>query len=181
MLVKAVDQVLKSLEKGLSIEDFKLYVELEKIQDFISQAKDELRSIQPLDSAGSHIPTAKDELFAVAEATQEATNTILDSAEAIENQISSLDPALQEIFQDHVTRIYEACNFQDITGQRIKKVTNTLKQIDEKIGQILKEFKPIDREKKPVEEAPQGENYLNGPQLPQSAKSQEDIDALFTQ
>ena len=44
--------------------------------------------------------------------------------------------------QDAVTRIYEACSFQDITGQRITKVVTTLKVIEEKVAHIISTFGP---------------------------------------
>ena len=42
--------------------------------------------------------------------------------------------------QDATTRIYEACGFQDITGQRITKVVATLKAIERKVAQIVATF-----------------------------------------
>jgi chemotaxis regulatin CheY-phosphate phosphatase CheZ len=38
---------------------------------------------------------------------------------------------LAEDVQDHLTRIYEACNFQDIAGQRIGKVIETLSAVED--------------------------------------------------
>ena len=42
--------------------------------------------------------------------------------------------------QDAVTQIYEACSFQDITGQRITKVVTTLKAIEGKVAHIISTF-----------------------------------------
>ncbi len=42
--------------------------------------------------------------------------------------------------QDATTRIYEACSFQDITGQRITKVVATLKTIERKVAHIIGTF-----------------------------------------
>ena len=47
--------------------------------------------------------------------------------------------------QDATTRIYEACSFQDITGQRITKVVTTLKTIEAKVAQIVATFGSGDR------------------------------------
>jgi chemotaxis protein CheZ len=188
-IMKAVTEVLYSLDKGLNFQDFKLYGEIEKIQRFIDQAKRDLSDLQPHDISKTYIPTAKDELSAVVEATEEATGTILDATEAIESMMANLPKEMQNTLQEHITQIYEACNFQDITGQRIKKVTSTLKYIDEKISGILETFKASlpeeiesqpSRAQKPAPSQPKEEDkYLNGPQLPDHAKSQDDIDALF--
>jgi len=81
---------------------------------------------------------------------------------------------------DATTRIYEACSFQDITGQRITKVVGTLKAIEAKVAQITSHFgaqrqAPLDR---PVGE-PAEASLLNGPQHPAVAMDQSDIDKLL--
>ena len=83
--------------------------------------------------------------------------------------------------QDAVTKIYEACSFQDITGQRITKVVTTLKAIEGKVAQIITTFgvqvgTADAREGPPVAN---GAELLNGPQLPSNAMDQSDIDKLL--
>ena len=81
--------------------------------------------------------------------------------------------------QDATTRIYEACSFQDITGQRITKVVGTLKTIEAKVVQIVATFGNGDRQT-PVELAVEGAaELLNGPQHPAVAMDQSDIDKLL--
>ena len=83
--------------------------------------------------------------------------------------------------QAATTRIYEACSFQDITGQRITKVVTTLKAIEGKIAQIIGTFgragsiASADLRKATHPEA----ELLNGPQLPANAMDQSDIDKLL--
>ncbi len=91
--------------------------------------------------------------------------------------------------QDVVTRIYEACSFQDLTGQRITKVVTTLKTIEKKVAHIIDVFQPdpngergeavavARKEPPPPEDA--AASLLNGPQLPANAMDQSDIDALL--
>ena len=91
---------------------------------------------------------------------------------------------------DHVIAIYQACSFQDITGQRINKVVKTLKQIESKVDQLLSAFgdEVAQQRTKATNEAAAAqesakaareEHLLNAPQLPTEAVSQADIDALF--
>ena len=83
-------------------------------------------------------------------------------------------PASQMI-QAAVTRIYEACTFQDIAGQRIAKVIKTLKMIDAKITGLINNAMPGEvREESPEE----GQGLLNGPAL-HNGLSQDDIDRLL--
>ncbi|MGB9400589.1 MAG: hypothetical protein WCB69_15555 [Pseudolabrys sp.] len=39
--------------------------------------------------------------------------------------------------QDHVVRIYEACNFQDLAGQRIGKVITMLIMLEERLVAMI--------------------------------------------
>jgi len=85
------------------------------------------------------------------------------------------------------TAIFEASNFQDITGQRITKVVKALKHIEERIEGLVSAFGPEmaaarAAEAKPAEESsgkPSDQDLLNGPQLPDAAHDQAAIDALF--
>ena len=79
-------------------------------------------------------------------------------------------------------RIYEACSFQDITGQRITKIITTLKSIEAKVAQIIATFGGRDPNAPPVAVAApvmDEDELLNGPQLPALAMDQSDIDKLL--
>ena len=82
------------------------------------------------------------------------------------------------VLQEATTKIYEACSFQDITGQRITKVVATLKAIDNKVGHIIATFDRREGHPPPRPAPPEG-SLLNGPQLPASAMDQSDIDKLL--
>jgi chemotaxis protein CheZ len=92
------------------------------------------------------------------------------------------------VVQDVTTRVYEACGFQDITGQRITKVVSTLQAIERKVAHIIEVFSrdqvgfavsqyPAAGESGPNPNDPA--SLMNGPQLPASAMGQSDIDALL--
>jgi chemotaxis protein CheZ len=93
--------------------------------------------------------------------------------------------ALAADIQDRVIKIFEACNFQDLTGQRITKVVATLKFIETHIVRMmeiwggLEAFKDIETEKIAVREG--DTRLLNGPKIDGDAghASQDDIDSLF--
>jgi chemotaxis protein CheZ len=83
--------------------------------------------------------------------------------------------------QDATTRIYEACSFQDITGQRITKIVATLKTIERKVAHIINTFGPdiTHASLHSAEAAITDTDLLNGPQLPENAMDQSDIDKLM--
>ena len=79
-------------------------------------------------------------------------------------------------------RIYEACSFQDITGQRITKIITTLKSIETKVAQIIATFGGRNPNQPAAAIAPpqmDEDELLNGPQLPAMAMDQSDIDKLL--
>ena len=181
-----VRSVVASLHGDLTAADISLYGELQGLAAFIAAAKGEIAAIKPHDIRHHHLPTANDELSAVVGATAEATGEILDCVEQIEKMRPELDEDKSAKVNDLVTRIYDACNFQDITGQRITKVVKTLQQIDHKVSLLLAAFGDAHAHHDgaapvapPAELAPAEADLLNGPQLPGKGISQADIDALF--
>jgi chemotaxis protein CheZ len=72
------------------------------------------------------------ELEAVVQATEAAANTIMEAAEAIQDWIDrgATDPASVRILSDKVNSIFEACSFQDVTGQRIRRAIQHLQQVE---------------------------------------------------
>ncbi|MBW8882934.1 MAG: protein phosphatase CheZ, partial [Asticcacaulis sp.] len=81
---------------------------------------------------------------------------------------------------DEVMKIFEACSFQDITGQRVSKVVNVLKQIEERVGKLANTLGVDD---KPVEMTPderrKADLLLHGPAIGGPETKQDAIDAMF--
>lgn len=140
----------------------------------------ELGRLHPQNLKQGEIKTAHDELSAVIESTSEATFVIIGEAEKLEKLGKSLPAAEAEAVSGSVTRIYEACGFQDITGQRIKKVVTTLKTIEEKIDSLIETLggqRPVSAD--PVDNRTGDAALLNGPGLPGQGISQDEIDKLL--
>ncbi len=180
-----VKQVVSSLTGDVSAADLKFYTELEELAGYIKNAKQEIAAIKPKDISASHIPHATNELDAVVGATEEATNKIMDVCDTISSIAGNCAPEINEQLIACTTRIFEACNFQDITGQRITKVVQTLKYIDGKIEALLKALgEEIHRAEGGASGKPEREitekDLLNGPQLPQNAMDQATIDRLLS-
>jgi chemotaxis protein CheZ len=183
-VAEVVESLMTSLEGDLSIVDMQMYRELQELADYIRRAKDEIAAIQPQEIPGQHIPLATDELDAVVQATEEATGVILDAAEQLGDLAKRLEGDAAAEIGAITTRIYEASNFQDITGQRISKVVRTLRHIDSKVSALVRAF----GQETPAAPAAVGglaknadrdAALLNGPQMPDKANSQADIDALL--
>ena len=131
-------------------------------------------------SAEAHdgrIPEAGEELTEVARETEAATNTIMAAAETILSLEEAADSAYREKVEAQVMEIFQACSFQDITGQRITKVVTTLSAVEERIAALLDAIakgNPLPQARR-IEKDP----LLNGPHIGGPEVSQDDIDALF--
>jgi chemotaxis protein CheZ len=182
-LAAIVEDVLASLGGDLTKTDLRLFQELESLSRFIQNARSEIAAVRPDHIRERDIPKATDELDAVVGATEHATGTILDACEALEKASSGAAPEVAEAITEQVTRIYEACNFQDITGQRITKVVRTLKQIEERVAELLGAFGPdlgpLPDEAPAAAAAQDDKSLLHGPQMPEEAKRQAEIDAIL--
>lgn len=177
----AVRQVLGSISGDLSMRETQLLGELEGLGQEIARAKREMAALQVHDINANHIPVATDELDAVLGHTAEATNEILDCCEGLEKLADGLAPEPAAAVAAAVTRIYEACSFQDITGQRIAKVVSALKGIEarlERIGERFGTAVPA-APTPPATPVTQGRALANGPQMPGASTSQADIDRML--
>jgi chemotaxis protein CheZ len=124
------------------------------------------------------------ELLAVTAGTEQATQKILAAAEQIDQLANNLSASLKgrieqgpaQDIRELVLRIFEACNFQDLIGQRVSKVMTTLKFVEEHISRVLEEIQTMSV--RPQNGATQ---YLHGPRLDHDTghASQLDIDAIF--
>lgn len=153
-----------------------LLAAVEDLACSITVMRHELQRLEAGPFVAGHVPMARDELDAVVAHTASATDAILQVCEELELAGTAERPADAALLQRATARIYEACSFQDITGQRISKVVATLKAIEAKVGHILVVFGPPE----PPAQAPGGTASLtNGPQMPGTAMEQAAIDALL--
>jgi len=124
------------------------------------------------------------ELSAVVNGTELATQKILGAAEDIDSAANSLSAALDgrheqdlaQDIQDMVIQIFEACNFQDLIGQRLANVMATLKFVEEHITCVLDEIQTASAAARH-----NGAQALHGPRLDGDAGhvTQDEVDAMF--
>ncbi|GAA0603029.1 protein phosphatase CheZ [Caenispirillum bisanense] len=200
-----VEALLASMTGDVTAEDVQLYKELEGLARYIHAARCEIAAINPGEIQSQFLPSASDELDAIVEATEKATNQIMDAAEVLEALEAEVSPEAAERLAQATTQIYEACTFQDITGQRITKVVRTLKIIEERVDGLVRAFDPAFDKTRAADPAaaaattaaapaaagagaaaaggaptkPTDEELLNGPQMADNAMRQDDIDALL--
>jgi chemotaxis protein CheZ len=175
--------VIDTMGGRLSPTEAKLLQEIAGLGRIIDQAKAEIAEVNVDSIRGRDIPSATGELDAIVEHTALATNSILESCEALDKLADTLDSAQAGIVQSAVTQIYEACSFQDITGQRITKIVKALKAIEGKVMELSGGLLPGGAVEthvvRPDATPEEGACLLNGPMLPHEAMDQDDIDKLL--
>ena len=171
----------------------KLKVELDLIHDAINRTKREIATLHGKSFDGQEMAKVNGELGAVVGGTEQATQQILEATEAIDQAATALSKnispdqqkLLSEEIQERVVSIFEACNFQDLTGQRINKVMTTMKFIEQHIYTMMDIWGGVDAIKahaQPIVDTREGDaKLLNGPKLDGDIghASQDDIDAMF--
>ncbi len=138
-------------------------------------------------SLAAQFDTARSEIVAIVDACSAAADTILDSAERLGELAKTLGEKDGAALARTIERLFEACTFHDITGQRAGKVNRTLDSIERDMGQdsgdrdsgadraavrhraTRSRQRPVDREA----------HLLNGPQLSHNALDQDAVDGLF--
>src|SRR5919205_1353173 len=148
------------------------------MKDAITSTKLEIASIHRSEFQGKGMRRVAGELDAVVGATEQATTSILAAVEEIESHANMLRAAGVETgnndhigaILDRVIVLYEACNFQDLTGQRINKIVNVLKFVEERLDKMIGVWGGLDAFKDLVEQEGPGagqdeKGLLNGPKL----------------
>jgi chemotaxis protein CheZ len=195
-LVKPSEQVTQQMieaYKAQIAEAAKLKHELDLIQDAIIRTKQEIATVHVTGFEGPEMARVTNELDAIVGGTESATDAILSNAEEIDQLASTLaarlkDEQNQQLVQDmqeRVIKIFEACNFQDLTGQRITKVVGTLKFIETHIVRMMEIWGGLDAfkgiEAETIAQRQGDARLLNGPKIAGEGghASQDDIDAMF--
>ncbi len=199
MKIELIDGLIAELEKlkakggtECSLEDLNsifqeieeeqrevLYQGIRQLSNIITLAKNEIVSI-----GETSFEDANQQLNAIVQHTEDSANTIMDCAESLQEiagQVNNED--LEAKIGDEVIKIFEASNFQDITGQRVTKVIATLLHVEEHVQKLVdyisgKDVKFDEYETLHMDDRPDAD-LMNGPQLETEAPSQDDIDALF--
>jgi chemotaxis regulatin CheY-phosphate phosphatase CheZ len=162
--------------------------ELETMAASIAQTRREIASIRPEGPGHNRIVTATEELDHVLRSTEQATSEILGTAERIQEIVGELkakgvsDPLCDEL-DTHGTNLMMACSFQDLTGQRMTKVVNTLRYLETRVNAMIEIWGITAEEaERLVNDETSNDpdaHLLNGPARRGEGVAQDDIDRLL--
>jgi chemotaxis protein CheZ len=124
------------------------------------------------------IAEAIGQLDSVIDVTEIAANQIMDACDALMALQGTIGGALGEQIRRAVTTIFEACGFQDLTGQRIVKVAKTLRLIDQTLSDLIQTGLGTAAEDFPANAVSQ---RLQGPRERSVVIDQSVADRLFAQ
>ncbi len=183
-IITLAEVAAQSLQGFFQAMDAKVYGELREIAGYIESMRREIGVLQVNELKDTRIPSAGEELDAIVKATETATNTIMECAEALMAADASDPVAYKALVDDKMMVIFEACSFQDITGQRIAKVVETLQHIEIRVARFadVMQAKDLDGILSEAEKARQERKeklMLNGPQLAGEGPDQNSVDKLF--
>ena len=186
------DPKIESATETANTELSEIRLQIAKMAKTIHQAKIEIAAIKHPLAEDDQMLVASNRLDSIVNATETATNDILDASEQVEDAIKRMVAvapenaellSLSEEAGGYLIKIMEACGFQDLTGQRIAKVVATLGLIEDRIVNIIAiwgadAFSEITAENQ--DGKPRGDgSVMHGPQDVGQGISQADIDALF--
>ncbi|MDA0305351.1 MAG: hypothetical protein O3B76_03585 [Proteobacteria bacterium] len=164
--------------------------------DELGTIKQDVSALRAVDPDDDKLVLARGELKTVTEITDKSANEIMNQSDEIHVVIDKIREDLSAGNTDKVeshcatleeiaTNLLMACEFQDLTGQRLNKVSNALLGMEDKIGGLFTALDiaegtgagglsaVTDDDQRP------DTDLLHGPQDEGEGISQADIDSLF--
>src|SRR4051794_40908357 len=188
MLLKALDRIEGAMRGERSVEPVeRIRFDLIEMSKAIARTKTEIASIKPDADHHGKFGEASEELDSVVQATESATSDILACAERIQEMAWTLreqgvESEVCDLLDANATEVYTACSFQDITGQRTRKVIHVLRYLEDRINAMISiwgldgamaaeaaEARAVDEDKA----------LLNGPAKPGHGMDQADVDMVM--
>ncbi len=112
---------------------------------YIQRVREEIAAInRPADQA-LHFDSMSDQLDAIVKATEDATDKIMKCKEKNDEIVAKLregivkeeNIALVDRIAANSIVVFEACSFQDITGQRITKVMKSVTYVEDRVNALI--------------------------------------------
>ncbi|SNY94303.1 Chemotaxis phosphatase, CheZ [Cohaesibacter sp. ES.047] len=193
-LLNAIDKLEKTVvrEQAPSSLMHRVKLDLADMAAAIEKTKKEIAQIKHEDNDGAErFERASSELDAIVSQTETATSDILGAAEKIQEfawtfREQGVEEAKCDALDMEATNIYMACSFQDLTGQRIRKIVDAMRYVESRINSMVDiwgfEAKDvdIDHSHAKAHDTRPDRHLLNGPALAGEGVEQDDVDALMT-
>ena len=163
--------------------------ELSGLLRYIQRVRTEIAAISRPADEDFKFESMGEQLDAIVKATETATNTIMAAMEGNDDIIEKIraktkSKKLQELCDqliENYNEVFEACSFQDITGQRVNKVVKSITYVEGWVTALVDVWgkEELDKIVIKAEEKTEDEKLLEGPQMEGKGLSQSEVDALF--
>jgi chemotaxis protein CheZ len=188
MLLAALERIEEWVrsERGAQPGD-RMRLELVDMAQAIARTKAEIAAIKPDAEQHGKFGDATEELDAIVQATETATSDILASAEQIQEvawtmREQGFNGEVCDLLDSKATDVYTACSFQDLTGQRTRKVIHVLRYLEGRINAMIGIWALDGAMAAEAAESRRAEGdaaLLNGPALPGQGLDQTDVDMVM--
>jgi chemotaxis regulatin CheY-phosphate phosphatase CheZ len=189
MLLAALDRIEAALGGERSVQPVdRIRFDLVEMAKAIARTKAEIAAIKPDADHHGKFGEATEELDSIVQATETATSDILAAAEQIQEiawtlREQGLEAEACDLLDGKATDVYTACSFQDLTGQRTRKVIQVLHYLEGRINAMIRIWGldgAMAAEAAETERARSGEvGLLAGPAKPGHGLDQADIDVVM--
>ena len=182
LVLKAIGQLQRSLQERPSVSGAeRMRLDLVDMANAIARTKSEIAAIKPAEDREGRIGFASNELDAIVETTEKATSEILAAVERIQEiawmlREQGTDPAVCDVLDKQTTEAYTACSFQDLTGQRIRRIVNVMRFLEARIDAMIDILRISERD---APEAESEDPLRNGPAQSGGGLVQSEIDDLI--
>jgi len=164
--------------------------EVDGLMMYVERVRKEIAAMDRPADEDHQMENMNDQLDAIVSATEEASNTIMNAMESTSDAVFTLtekltDPEqlkLLDTITNNANDVFEACSFQDITGQRVTKLVRSLAYVADRVDSLTTLWGRDQLEKVDVvdvHEKTEDEALLRGPALKGEGMAQDEIDKLF--
>jgi chemotaxis protein CheZ len=188
MLLKALDRIEHAVRGTKSVEPVdRIRFDLVEMAKAISRTKAEIAAIKPDADQHGKFGEASEELDAIVQTTETATSDILACAEQIQEiawtlREQGVAPEVCDLLDVKATEVYTACSFQDLTGQRTRKVVQVLRYLEGRINAMIGIWGldgAMAAEAAETKRMSEEQSLLNGPAKPGTGLDQTDVDMVM--
>src|ERR1051326_7819078 len=143
MLLTAIDRLEAAIRGERTAESVdRIRFDLVEMARATVRTRAEIAAIKPDGEAAGKFGEATEELDSIVSATDAATPDILAAPEQIQEvawtlREQGLDPEVCDLLDAKATAVYTACSFQDLTGQRTRKVIQVLRYLEGRINAMI--------------------------------------------
>ncbi len=152
--------------------------ERQALMNYVFAAQGAIAELRPQEVRARHLPAAMNQIGVIVETTENAANQIMAAVDDMLEAGEAMDSAAyRALVERQCLVILEACAFQDLTGQRIAKIVETLLTLEDRLAGLVAALGEGGEHEAPApDDAP---ILLNGPAMPGEGVDQDDIDRLF--